>query len=245
MKQIVLVLTTLNEIDGVRSIIPLIDRGLFRKIIVLDGNSSDGTVEFCRGENLEVLIQSKAGFRNGMYEMIDHLSEFDLDYIITFSPDGNCDPGTLKSFVGECDGVSDLVIGSRYKDGAKSLDDDIITAFGNFFFTRLTNLLFKSKFTDVFSIYRAFKPNLIEALYLRDERSFLPMERFFRTKIGWEPLMSFRAARMKCVINEVAVGEPPRIGGKRKLQIIRWGGAFLIQLIREVWYRPEQRTVIK
>jgi hypothetical protein len=76
-----------------------------------------------------------------------------------------------------------------------------------------------------------------------DEKSFAPMEKFFQSRLGWEPLMSFRAARMKLVINEVAVGEPARIGGERKLQIFRWGGSFLMQLVREVWYRPENRNL--
>jgi glycosyltransferase involved in cell wall biosynthesis len=240
---VALVITTLNEIDGVRVILPQIDFSEFTKVLVLDGNSTDGTIEYCQNLNLEVLIQSKSGFRHGMYEMYSRLLTEEIDYIITFSPDGNCDPSTLQDFVLACDGSADLIIGSRYKGDTKSEDDDLITAFGNIFFTQLTNLLFRAKFTDVFSIYRGFKPDLITKLSLMDEKSFAPMEKFFQSRLGWEPLMSFRAARMKLVINEVAVGEPARIGGERKLQIFRWGGSFLMQLVREVWYRPENRNL--
>jgi hypothetical protein len=37
-------------------------------------------------------------------------------------------------------------------------------------------------------------------------------------------------------IGDLAVGEPERIGGDRKLQIIRWGLAYYFQFWRELWY---------
>lgn len=30
--------------------------------------------------------------------------------------------------------------------------------------------------------------------------------------------------------------EPARIGGERKLQIVRWGGAYMTQVFRELYY---------
>ena len=50
----------------------------------------------------------------------------------------------------------DMVIGSRYLDGAVSEDDDIVTAFGNWLFTRTVNLLYGARYSDVMVIYRAF-----------------------------------------------------------------------------------------
>ena len=63
-------------------------------------------------------------------------------------------------------------------------------------------------------------------------RAALP-ERLFRTVISWEPLMSVRAAKYKKRIAEVPAGEPPRIGGERKLQVLRWGAAYYFQFWRE------------
>ena len=39
----------------------------------------------------------------------------------------------------------DLVIGSRYRDGAKSDDDNWLTALGNWMFTRIVNVLFGTR----------------------------------------------------------------------------------------------------
>lgn len=242
MPKIALVLTTLNELEGSRVIFPKIDLSLFSGVMVLDGKSNDGTIDYFEEQGIEVLIQSRPGFRFGMYEMYEVMKTREIDYILTFSPDGNCDPATLPNFVKFCNGDWDLIIGSRYKDDARSDDDDFLTALGNIFFTRMTNLLFGSRFTDVFSIYRAFTLEAVESLMLQDEYSYLPMERFFKTKLGWEPLMSFRAARLGLRVAEVAVGEPRRIGGERKLQVFKWGASFLAQLLRELWYRPERRV---
>jgi hypothetical protein len=48
--------------------------------------------------------------------------------------------------------------------------------------------------------------------------------------------MSVRAAKAKKKIGEIGVGEPPRIGGSRKLQMFRWGAAYYYQFWRELWF---------
>lgn len=53
-------------------------------------------------------------------------------------------------------------------------------------------------------------------------------------KISWEPLLSGRAAKAKLRIGEIPGDEPPRIDGEGKLQILRWGGAYYFQFIREL-----------
>ena len=37
-------------------------------------------------------------------------------------------------------------------------------------------------------------------------------------------------------IGEIPGDEPERIGGERKLEIIRWGAAYYFQFVRELWY---------
>lgn len=236
--KILLLMPAWNEVDGLRVTLPRIQKSLFTKIVVVDGGSTDGSQEICAEYRIEVFHQERRGIRLGMedYLATDHQI---YDYILTFSPDGNCDPETLSHFVAMCDGAADLVMGSRYADGTSSQDDDLITAFGNRFFTKITNLLFQTKFTDVFSIYRAFKPQLISNLALDDPASYVPFEKFLGTYLGWEPLMTFRVAKYGLKYIEVGVGEPARVGGERKLQVFKWGAGFLFQLVRELWYSPK------
>lgn len=227
-----LVVLTLNEVKGVQVILPQIDRSWFDQILIVDGGSKDGTIEWCQKNDFDVYVQKKKGIRHAYLETLPLLKG---DVILTISPDGNCPVDRIPELIHKIEEGYDLVIGSRYL-GTKSEDDDLVTGFGNWLFTRTVNWLHGGKFTDAMVIYRAFRKNLIFELDLDKEESYLIPEKLFGTVISWEPLMSVRAAKAKKRIAEVGVGEPPRIGGERKLQIFRWGGAYYFQFWRELWF---------
>jgi glycosyltransferase involved in cell wall biosynthesis len=224
---------TLNEVEGVRAILPQIDRSWLHQIIVVDGGSTDGTVEWCRAAGFEVYVQRRPGLRHAYVEVLPRVTG---DVIVTMSPDGNCPPDAVPRLLDKVREGYDLVIASRYLDEARSEDDDVLTGFGNWLFTRTVNVLHGGRYTDCMGIYRAFTRTLVDDLDLhRDEGYALP-ERLFGTIVSWEPLMSVRAVKRRVRIAEIAVSEPPRIGGTRKLQMFRWGAAYYFQFWRELWH---------
>ena len=224
---------TLNEIDGVRAIMPRIDRSLLHQIIVVDGGSSDGTVEWCREHGFDVFVQREPGLRHAYIEVMPRVEG---DVVVTMSPDGNCPPEAVPLLLDRINDGYELVIASRYLGTATSKDDDYLTAFGNWLFTRTVNVLHGARYTDCMGIFRAFRRSLIYELDLHQHESYSLPERLFGTVVSWEPLMSVRAAKRRKRIAEVAVSEPLRIGGTRKLQIVRWGAAYYFQFWRELWY---------
>lgn len=231
-----LVALTLNEIDGCKAIMPKIDLSLFDQVLILDGGSTDGTVEWCKAQGYEVYVQKKRGIRHAYLEALPLIRG---DVIVTISPDGNCAADAVPRVLNKVLEGYDLVIGSRYSDDATSEDDDFITGFGNWLFTRTVNLLHGGKYSDAMVIFRAFPKSLIYELDLHKEESYLLPEKLFGTVISWEPLMAVRAAKAGKRTADVGVGEPPRIGGVRKLQIFRWGAAYYFQFWRELWFwRP-------
>ena len=228
-----LVVCTLNEIDGMRVIMPKIKKEWCDQIIILDGGSTDGTIQYAKDNGYFVYIQKKKGFRHAYTEVLPYIEG---DIIITFSPDGNSLPELIPELINKMRDGYDMVIASRYLAGAKSEDDDIITAFGNWLFTKTVNLLFGAHYSDVMVILRAYKKQLIYDLDLNKDENYALPERLFNTHISWEPLLSVRAAKRKLKIAEIPGSEPPRIGGERKLQIWRWGAAYYFQFIREVFF---------
>ncbi|MEI7431503.1 MAG: glycosyltransferase family 2 protein [Betaproteobacteria bacterium] len=228
-----LLVMTLNEIDGMKAIMPKIKSEWVDQILVIDGGSTDGTIEWAQNNGYQVYVQKQKGFRHAYSEAL-HLIEGDI--VVTFSPDGNSIPELLPDLLKKMDEGYDMVIASRYLGPAHSDDDDVITSFGNWLFTRTVNILHGGKYTDAMVIYRAYRKQIIYDLGLDTDEAYQTPERLFRTKISWEPLLSVRAAKRRLKVTEIPGDEPPRIGGERKLQILRWGAAYYFQFIREVFF---------
>lgn len=225
-----LVVPTLNEIVGMRAIMPRVRREWVDQIIVLDGGSTDGTAEWARDNGYEVHVQTEPGIRHAYMEVLPKVRG---DVIVTFSPDGNSIPDLLPRLVAKMDEGYDMVIASRYKPPATSADDDRVTAFGNWLFTRTVNLLHGGRYTDAMVIYRAYRTSLVRELELDQDRWYRTPEWLFRTRVSWEPLLSARAARRRLKVCEIPGDEPVRIGGERKLKVLQWGAAYYFQFLRD------------
>ena len=157
------------------------------------------------------------------------------DVILTFSPDGNSVSELIPECIRKMKEGYDMVIVSRYAAGAKSYDDDAVTAFGNWLFTTLINLLHGGHYTDAMVIYRCYRKDLVAELDLDEDSSYALAERIFHTNVSWEPLLSVRCAKRKLKYTDIPGDEPARDGGERKLQVLRWGGVFMFQVFRELF----------
>jgi glycosyltransferase involved in cell wall biosynthesis len=230
--KVTLLVPTLNEADGMRSVMPKVKKGWVDQVLIVDGKSKDGTADIAREMGYDVVVQQTPGIR-GAY--MDALPFIKGDIILTFSPDGNSIPELIPACIAKVKEGYDMVIVSRYAQGAKSYDDDIVTAFGNRLFTGCINLLHGSKYTDAMVIYRAYPKKLIYDLDLDKDSSYSFEEKLFRTKVSWEPLLSIRAAKRRLKVADIPGDEPAREGGTRKLQVLKWGAAYMYEIWREIF----------
>lgn len=235
-----LLVPTLNEVVGIREIMPRVREEWVDQVLVVDGGASDGTAELCRAMGYDVHLQTRPGLRHAYSEAFQRVRG---DIVITFSPDGNCIPELIPQLTERLQQGWDMVVCSRYAPGAHSEDDDAITAFGNWLFTRSINTLHRAHYTDSMGIYRAYWTWVYYALDLDQDEGYAT-ERIARTHLGVEPLLSIRAAKAGLRITEIPGDEPPRVGGDRKLQILRWGVGYMAQVFREAYHWKPNRSEI-
>jgi glycosyltransferase involved in cell wall biosynthesis len=224
-RTITLLLPTLNEYDGFKEIFPQIDRTLFDDILVVDGGSTDGTVEYAIANNLRIMSQLKT--RKGLGNaVIDSISTLKTDCVIEFSLDGNCMVEQLPELVQRLREGYDLVVVSRYLPPAKSADDNFVTAFGNFMFTRMTRWLGNYPITDALTIYRGFDVNFIR---------YPEFEGMLKGPV-FEPLISAIACARNLKIFEIPGDEPKRIGGVSKMSVT-YNGSCILLMIAKMHFR--------
>jgi glycosyltransferase involved in cell wall biosynthesis len=229
---VTLFMPVLNEVDGLKAILPQILPGWVDQILMVDGRSTDGSVELAREHGVDVYVQQKRGIR---FAYIEAWPLIRGDFVITFSPDGNCPVEAIPLLADALRKGDDMVIASRYLGPAHSDDDDWLTGFGNWMLTTAINTFHGGHYTDAMGIFRGYRTALFRELDLDKEDSYTP-EKLLRTTIGIEPLLSIRCAKKRLRVSEIPVCEPKRIGGERKLQIVRWGGSYALQTFRELYH---------
>lgn len=223
---------TLNEIEAIQVVLPELAKSGADEVLIVDGGSTDGTVEFCRdfGEPVKILENCVGGYGAAIKAGVQVASG---DIVIEFPPDGNSLAEKIPEVVEEIKKGYDFVIVSRYKDGAKSHDDDFMTAIGNWGFTTMTNLLFGTSFTDVLVGYRAYRRPAFFKLGLDSPG------------LSWVAQEAIRFATHGFKCGEIGGDEPERIGGVRKMRIFKTGFEILFLILREYRYMKSQpkRTV--
>lgn len=200
--KVTLFVPTLNEIDGMRAMMPRVKKEWFDEILLLDAHSTDGTVEYAKSLGYRIVMQKSKGITNAYREALE-VAEGDI--VVAFSPDGNSLPEAIPTLIQKMKEGYDMVIASRYLPGAGSEDDDPVTAFGNWMFTLLINICFGGHYTDSLVMLRAFRKDIVQKLHIDVPRA------------GMEPILSIRCAKQKLKITEIPAKEPKRIGGIRKM----------------------------
>ena len=84
--KVTLILFTLNEIDGMRAVMPTIKPEWYDQLVIVDGGSTDGTIEYAREHGYYIFQQSSPGAGVAFLESMARATE---DIVVVFSPDGN------------------------------------------------------------------------------------------------------------------------------------------------------------
>jgi glycosyltransferase involved in cell wall biosynthesis len=230
-----LIVPTLNEVNGLKNIMPKIDKRWVDQIIILDGKSSDGSIEWCEQQGYDIYTQKESGMWNAYREL--YLSGMIKgDIVVTFSPDGNSIPEAIPQLVRRISSGFDMVIGSRYLDGHESPDDTFLTKIGNKVFTKMCDLACGYNYTDALVMLRAYRKDIIEKLGFLDNPNWLQRQLIKMSPLyGWESSLSIRAKKKGYIVSEIYAIEPKAFRKRRQSTLIH-GFVIGTQIIHE-WLR--------
>ena len=82
-----LVIPTLNEIDGMKQVISKIKKEWVDEILIVDGGSTDGTIEEAKRQNLNVMMQKTKGSHGAA--ILDSFNSSDADYLLMIAISSN------------------------------------------------------------------------------------------------------------------------------------------------------------
>lgn len=217
-----LLLTTMNEITGLRSIWNSIPFNLFNRTLVVDAHSTDGTLEFLNGKLCEVIFQHSPGRGNAIREAMSQISE---DVVILMASDGNDDPKYIPDLLAKIEEGYDVVSGSRFAPGGMTDDSDDpyrLRRLGNRLFTLLVNVLWHAQYSDAAYGLRAFRTVAWDRMKMNSKWN------------ETEFLMSIRSAKLGLRVFQIPVIEGQRAGGEVKAKTISTGWSLLKVIMHEL-----------
>jgi glycosyltransferase involved in cell wall biosynthesis len=230
---ITLLVPTLNELNGLKTIMPQVKKEWVDQILILDGGSTDGSIEYCKQQEYDIYVQKKSGMWNAYREV--YLSgKVKGDVIVTFSPDGNSVPESIPSLARKIIGGYDMVIGSRYLHGHISPDDTKLTKIGNRILTWLCNLSGGYEYTDALVMLRAYNKSVVQDLGFLDKPNWLQQCLIHMSPLyGWESSMSIRANKAHLLVGEEYFIEPKAFRKRRQNTFVH-GFVVLTQILHEL-----------
>ena len=197
-----LVIPALNEEESLGTVLGAVDTNLLTEIILVDGGSSDRTVEIANANGARVIHEPRRGYGQACAA---GAAQARGELIIFMDADGADDPGQIQKLIEPIiQERADMVLGSRLAGNIFPGAMPWHQKFGNWLSAGMIRILYGLPVTDL-SPFRAI---------LRSRLFELNMEEM---TYGWPTEMITKAARKGWRILEVPVDYHPRIGGQSKI----------------------------
>jgi glycosyltransferase involved in cell wall biosynthesis len=224
------VVPTYNEAKNLPHVFGLLPEDL-HEVIVVDGNSVDGTVEVARSLRPDVVVvrQNRVGKGNAM---ACGFAAVTGDIVVMLDADGSADPREIERYVAALVDGADFAKGTRFAAGGGSADITRLRAWGNRWLNRIANALFGTRYTDLCYGYNAFWAHCLPALEL-DASDRGSTEKLWGDGFEIETLINTRIAKAGLVITEVPSYEAERLHGESNLNTWRDGFRVLRALLVE------------
>ena len=211
-------LPTLNEARNLPHLLPRIPPDY--EVVIVDGRSTDGTVAVATALRPLACVVEQNGRGKGD-AIVSGLAAAHSEIIVMLDADGSARVEEIPRFLDALLAGADFAKGSRFLGDGGSADITVVRRLGNWVLTRLVNLLFGARYTDLCYGYNAFWADRISDLAL-DADGF-----------EVETQLNIRACKAGLLVTEVPSFEDKRIHGASNLHAVRDGLRVLRTILRE------------
>jgi glycosyltransferase involved in cell wall biosynthesis len=213
------VIAAYNEAKNLPYVLPLIPSWV-HEVILVDGRSTDGTIEVAQRYMAEIKIIQQTGKGKGN-ALRCALAANTGDIIVMMDADGSCDPREIPHFIETLQAGAYFAKGSRFISDGGSADITTLRKLGNRGLSSIVNLLFRVRFTDLCYGYNAFWKGCFDSFEVDCEGFEV------------ETLITLRVYKANLEIVEVPSYEHSRIYGTSNLHTFRDGWRVLRTILKE------------
>lgn len=191
-------------------------------LLVVDGNSSDGTTRIAKELGADIIVQKSKGKGAALREAFkcDCLTS---DFVLIMDADESMDPQEVPLFIKVLESGADVAKGSRFLPSGYSEDLSPLRRVGNTILVSLVNFMWSTNYTDLCYGFIGFRRQALKKI-----SSCLRSQHF-----DVETEICIKAKKLGLKVVEVPSVEYLRSHGQSKLRTFRDGFQILKKILLE------------
>ena len=216
MNDLTLIIPAKNESESLPTVLDSLKNFNGNIVIALKKEDTSTLNVIKQNEKIKIFYQSGNGYGNALREAI---SECSTKYFCIFNADGSFQKKDLSKMY-DLIKSNDFVYTTRYEHPGGSDDDTIITLIGNKIFSKLGNILFSLRISDILYTYLMGNTDSFKKLNIRSDD--------FKFCVELPIKMQLKNMSYVCIPSY----ELKRLAGKKKVNAFKDGFLILTEMLR-------------